>query len=274
MPSVKDLKLLIDNIKVKNPSKFDQLVKKSGKTYSKFLKPDLEALLIDLEKGSPARSKTPSPRRKRKNSSPKAKVFSKCADDFISGKYCEEDKPNCNIKTGNCTKVLPKTDHKQIRAGHVAYSTDEDLFKKFENYTSLITKRHSESPKNNIALARAFVDVKETHLKGCYAPDADDCPAGKPICSASGNCIKTKPAGGSFIQMSGKKIYGKNEALETLMKNTGVTRSIRKDGVKAASPKKASPPKNAPRKKSRSRSKSRPKEKKPSPVKLPPIMKK
>ncbi len=242
-------------------------------------------------KGKGKRRSSASRSASRQRSASRDPSFTKCADDFVRGKYCADDKPFCNVKTGNCTKIMSKTAPKYTHAGRTAYAPEEDIIKRFESYHKKLTtrgrsrsrsksaKRASKSKSRSASAKRGrsrsrsasakrgrsrsrsqSASAKRYTLKGCQSYDAPDCPAEKPYCGSSGACIKTKPTGGNYIQLNGKKIYGQVATLESLMKSVGAKSPILKDdGKKAATPKKArrSTSRSASRRRSTSRSASR-----------------
>jgi hypothetical protein len=229
----------------------------------------------------------------RQRSASRDPSFTKCADDFVRGKYCADDKPFCNVKTGNCTKIMSKTAPKYTHAGRTVYAPEEDIIKRFESYHKKLTtrgrsrsrsaKRASKSKSRSRSAKRASksksrsrsrsrsqsASAKRYNLRGCQSYDAPDCPAEKPYCGSSGACIKTKPTGGNYIQLNGKKIYGQVATLESLMKSVGAKSPILKDdGKKAATPKKATPVRR--RSTSKSASRRRSTSQKATPKKSPP----
>jgi hypothetical protein len=206
----------------------------------------------------------------RQRSASRDPSFTKCADDFVRGKYCADDKPFCNVKTGNCTKIMSKTAPKYTHAGRTAYAPEEDIIKRFESYHKKLTtrgrsrsrsaKRASKSKsRSRSRSASAPRDIKYA-LKGCQSYDAPNCPTEKPYCGSSGACIKTKPTGGNYIVLNNKKIYGQVATLESLMKSVGAKSPILKEDTRKIankSPARRSHSRSASRRRSTSRSASK-----------------
>jgi len=225
--------------------------------------------------------KTPTPK---KSPSPTMKIptpkkspgFPKCGDDFLKGKYCEDDKPYCNVKTGNCTKILPKSAARFSRNDRTVYAPDEEIVKRFERHYADLTRRSSsrgrsrsrsasksrsksrsrsaskkrsssKSRSRSRSQSRPKSSPKKYTMKGCQSYTHPGCPPATPYCSSSGACVKTQVGGGTYIELNGKKIYGKTDTLEKLMKSVNADVPIRtgKSPAKRSSSKGKSPAKRS-----------------------------